>query len=140
MAKIDLTAENFNDVIYDNDTLLIDFFLPTCPASQAIAPILDRMSEKHPDIAFGFCNLEVTKEVIQSFGLKKTPTFSIFRQQELVFQQAGVPFEDELDELLSKAKALDMPKIMAELEAKEEGEGAKDEPEPTASDDSKPEE
>lgn len=120
MGKIDMTVENFDDVIYDNDTVLINFYLPTCPASLELEPILETLVDKHEDIAFAFCNLNEVKEVIQSFKLTKTPTLCIFREQELVFQQAGVPFEDELDELLSKAKVLDMKKILTEQEATKE--------------------
>ena len=114
MANVDLTAENFNDVIYENEVVIIDFMRPECPASQELDPILKSLSEKHQDVTFAWCNVEELPDVVASFELFETPTLAIFRRQNLVFKQAGVPFEDELEALIRQVQALDMETLLAE--------------------------
>jgi len=120
MAIFNLTADNFNDIIYDNDFVMIDFYRPSCPSSKELDPILRELEKKHTDVAFAFCNIDEVKEVVSSFALTKTPTLAMFNRQNLAYQQAGVPFEDELDELIGRVKKLDMDTLLGESEDAEE--------------------
>lgn len=114
MAIVNLTTDNFNDVIYDNDFVMIDFYSSSCPSSKELDPLLRRLAEKHSDVAFGFCDIGQVEDVVESFGLTKTPTLAMFNKQNLAYQQAGVPFEDELDDLIDRVKKLDMDALLGE--------------------------
>lgn len=117
---IELTKENLESTITDNDIVLIDFWAEWCGPCRAFAPVFEKAAEKHPDIAFAKCNTEVEQELAASFGIRSIPTLAIFRGQTLLFMQPGALPEDVLEDLITKVEALDMDDLrrkVAEAEA-----------------------
>jgi thioredoxin-like negative regulator of GroEL len=86
-------------------------------------PVFDAASDKHTDVVFAKCDTESQKEVAGSFGIRSIPTLAIFREQIIVFMQAGALPPEALEELISKVKGLDMDEVrkkIAEQESKAE--------------------
>ena len=53
MAVVDLTQDNLEATIRDNDIVLIDFWADWCGPCKQFAPVYEKVAENHPDIAFG---------------------------------------------------------------------------------------
>lgn len=119
MATIELTEENFNDVIQNNAMVLVDFWADWCGPCKSFAPVFGAAAEKHPDIVFGKIDTEKQQNLAGNFGIRSIPTLMIFRDQIIIFSQAGALPAAALDELIGKAKALDMDAVRAEI-AKQE--------------------
>jgi thioredoxin 1 len=128
MATIELTKDNFEDVVTKNDLVIIDFWAPWCGPCKGFAPIFTAASEKHPDVVFAKVNTDEEQELAGHFAIRSIPTVMVFREQVVLFSQAGAFPADALDNLLSQAKALDMKQVHAEIEAaqKEQGETGAD--------------
>ncbi len=121
MATVTLTKANFEQTIADNDLLIVDFWAPWCGPCRSFAPIFESASEKYPEIVFAKVNTEEERDLAGSFQIRSIPTLMIFREQIIIFSQAGSLPAEGLEEVIGKAKALDMDVVRQEI-VKQEGE------------------
>jgi len=125
MATVQLTKENLNEVIENNDIILIDFWAPWCGPCKAFGPVYEQTSEKYPDVVFAKCNTEEEQEMGGMFGIMAIPTLVAFREKIIVFKQAGMLPAEALDELITKVNELDMDDVRKQIADKEaEAEGS----------------
>lgn len=124
MATTELTNENFSGTVADNDIVLVDFWASWCPPCRMFAPVYEAASEKHTDIVFGSVNTEEQQELAGGFGISSIPTLMVFRENIMIFQQAGALPEKSLADLIGKVRALDMDKVRESVAAQEAKAGA----------------
>ncbi len=120
MATVEITKENLQDTIANNDIAIIDFWAPWCGPCKSFAPIYEAVSEKHDDIVFAKVNTEDEQELAASFQIRSIPTLMIFRGQIAIFSQAGMLPESALQEVIGKVKELDMDQVRKEVEEQQQ--------------------
>ena len=126
MATVELTKENFEQVVTANPMVVVDFWAPWCGPCKGFAPVFEGASEQHQDVVFAKVNTDVEQEIAGSFGIRSIPTLMVFREKVLLFQQAGALPASALEQVLEQAKALDMAQVHKEIAEREtaQGEGA----------------
>ncbi|MFF2850915.1 thioredoxin [Streptomyces sp. NPDC058001] len=123
-STVELTKENFDQTVTENDFLLIDFWASWCGPCRQFAPVYEKAAEANPDLVFGKIDTEAQPELAQAFGIQSIPTLMIVRDQVAVFAQPGALPESALVDVIGQARKLDMDdvrKSIAEAEAKGEG-------------------
>ena len=116
MAVQQLTRDNLEQIIENNDTVIIDFWASWCGPCQAFKPIFEEASEKYSDVTFVSCNTEEQPELASTFQIRSIPTLYVFRDQIPVFGQPGMLPAEALDELMDKVRELDMDEVRTEVE------------------------
>jgi thioredoxin len=122
MATLELTEENFNETIENNDIVIVDFWAPWCGPCKSFAPTFEATSESHPDVVFAKVNTEDETELAQGCSIRSIPTLMLFRQKILLFNEAGALAPAQLEDMVAKVKELDMDQVrasMAEAEAEQ---------------------
>ncbi len=119
MATQDLTAENFESVVTGNKIVIVDFWAPWCGPCKGFAPVFEAMSEKHPDVVFAKVNSDDEQGLAAHFAIRSIPTIMLFREEVIVFSQAGALPEAGLESVLTQAKALDMDQVRRDIAAQQ---------------------
>ena len=125
MATIDLTTETFQQQLEDNDILLIDFWADWCGPCKQFAPVYQEVSEQHQDIAFGKVDTEAQQDLAAAANITSIPTLMAFREKVLVFSQPGALNAEQLNEVISAVKDLDMEEVHRQI-AEDQAEGQQD--------------
>ena len=121
MAVVELTKENFEQVVTSNATVIVDYWAPWCGPCRGFAPVFEKVSEAHPDVVFAKVNTDAEQEIAAHFQIRSIPTLMVFRDQVIVFSQPGALPQGAFEEVVQKAKFLDMDEVrkqMAEEEKK----------------------
>jgi thioredoxin len=123
MATVELTKDNFEQIVTDNPMVIVDFWAPWCGPCKGFAPVFDQASETHQDVVFAKVNTDEEQELAGAFGIRSIPTLMVFREKVVLFQQAGALPASALEQVLTQAKALDMEKVHKEIAEREAEEG-----------------
>lgn len=115
MSTIDLNKETFQEAIQDGKPLIVDFWAPWCGPCRQFAPVFDKAAAEHDDITFAKVNTEEQEELAGALGIRSIPTLMVFREQVLLFNQAGALSAAQLNELITQVKAVDMQQVHAEI-------------------------
>ena len=119
MATVELTEETLEKTVVENDIVIIDFWAPWCGPCKSFGPIYEEVSEKHPDIVFAKVNTEGEQAIAAHFQIRSIPTLMIFREQVVLFSEAGMLPAAGLEQVIEQVKELDMEMVKAEIDAEQ---------------------
>lgn len=117
MAVLELNEQNFEDTILNNDFVVIDFWAPWCGPCRGFAPVYEAASEKHQGIVFAKVNTEEQQGLAGHFQIRSIPTLMIFREKVIIYAQPGAMPASAFDDLIERARAVDMAQVHSEIAA-----------------------
>ena len=115
MATVDLTKENFEQVVSGNDMVIVDFWAPWCAPCRAFAPTFEQASAQHADVVFAKVNTEAEQEVAGAFNIRSIPTLMVFREKVILYAEAGSLPAAALEQVITQVKGIDMPAVHREI-------------------------
>ncbi len=101
MAYLKITKENFKEEVLESEKpVLLDFFADWCGPCKMIAPIIEEIANKNPDVKVGKVNVTDEEELAASFNVFSIPTIIVFKDGKMTNQAVGYRTKEELLDLL----------------------------------------
>ena len=123
MTPVKLPVSNKVKLVQWNPSLGNPRLATWCGPCRQFAPVFEAASEQHEDVAFAKCDTDAQTAIAGHFNIKSIPTLAIFREQVLLFLQAGSLPPEGLEDVLRQVRELDMDKVRAEIAAEQESAG-----------------
>jgi thioredoxin len=123
MATLEMTADNFEATVDTNGIVVVDFWAEWCGPCKQFAPVFEASAEKNPDIVHAKVDTEAQQDLAAQANITAIPTLMVFKDQTLIFNQAGALPPQALDSLLEQVRAVDIPALKAQAEAEAAGAG-----------------
>lgn len=121
MATVNITGEQFNSTVRGEGITLVDFWASWCGPCQRFGPIFEAASEANPDITFAKVDTEAEQALAGALGITSIPTLMAFRDDVLVYREAGALPARALDALIEQVRELDMDEVKAKIAEQQAG-------------------
>ena len=102
MPVIELTSQNFNQEIRNNNLLLVDFWAEWCGPCKSMHPIFTRMAKKYKQIRFARVNVDDAQDIAMKYEVQSIPTFIMFKNAEIVNRMVGAVGEPGIHMICKK--------------------------------------
>ena len=102
MPVIELTSQNFNQEIRNNNLLLVDFWAEWCGPCKSMHPIFTRMAKKYKQIRFARVNVDDAQDIAMKYGVQSIPTFIMFKNAEVANRMVGAVGEPGIHMICKK--------------------------------------
>jgi len=120
MSSVEITTDNFNDTIANNEIVFLDFWAEWCGPCRGFAPVYETAAAANPDIVFGKVDTEAQQELAATFQIRSIPTIAVIRDNVMVFRESGALPAAGLQQVIEGVRTLDMDKVRAEIAAQQE--------------------
>jgi thioredoxin 1 len=77
------------DLVTKHDEILTQHQAPWCSQCKAIAPFVENMTKKYPEVRFYNYNTDTADDISQELGANQMPTFHLFKDGDLMGSVTG---------------------------------------------------
>jgi thioredoxin 1 len=96
-----ITVENFSGATEGAGLVLLDFKTEYCAPCVALSSVFERISNEHPDVAFGEVDLDESPQLAARLGVRSLPSIVALRGGEVKKTISGSITEDRILSLIA---------------------------------------
>ena len=106
MSIMNITADQFDDVLCEHECVLVDFWAPWCEPCQQMDKILHKVADEVPDLAIVRVNIDDAKSLVEEFQVQSVPRLLVIRSKVILCDEVGLIPHSALVDLLKRVMAL----------------------------------
>ena len=93
----EITEENFEEFIDDNDQIVIDFWATWCGPCVQLDPVIEDLVEEYDSkVKFGKVNIENNGSIPSKYGIQSLPTLLFLKDGEVLELLRGTIDKEDL--------------------------------------------
>ncbi len=96
-----VTELDFEDIIDNEELTIIDFSATWCMPCRMLAPILEQVADKMPNVNFYNLDIDENEEIAKRYRIFSVPTLLAFKEGKVIDSLVGL---NSYDEVLSFVK------------------------------------
>lgn len=91
-----VNTEEFDALIAEGKTVLVDFYATWCGPCKMLAPVLEEVAPEYPEIEFVKVNVDEHGELAQRFNVSVIPTVFVLKGENVLATTKGYMDADAL--------------------------------------------
>ena len=101
MAVTIINRDNFEEKVLKADKpVILDLWASWCGPCKMLAPVVEELSEAHPEVLVGKVNVDEEPELADRFGVTAIPMLVLVKNGEVAKTAVGYPSRQQLEEAL----------------------------------------
>ena len=94
-----ITDSNYESIVAEGLTVVVDFSATWCGPCKKIAPIIEKLAVEYQGrVNIGKCDVDDNEELTSKFGIRNVPTVIFIKNGEVVDKHVGAGLEKEFVE------------------------------------------
>lgn len=89
MAVINVTKENFADIVNSAKPVLLDFYAIWCGPCKMVSPLVEQIADENSEFTVGKIDVDEQAELAAQFGVISIPTLVVMKNGKVTAQEVG---------------------------------------------------
>ncbi len=98
-----INMEEFDTLLASGKKIVCDFFATWCGPCRMLAPVMEKVSVKHPEVEFVKIDIDQNMELAARYGIMSIPLVMAFEGGQDVNKTLGFMPEDEVEDFITQS-------------------------------------
>ena len=103
-----LTELDFEEIVGGEELTVIDFSATWCMPCRMLAPILEQVADKMPDVSFFNLDIDENEDIAKRYKIFSVPTLVAFKEGKVVDSLVGLNSYDEVLNFVKHAQTVEV--------------------------------
>lgn len=117
-----VNTAQFEELVLKNEIVFVDFWAEWCAPCKQFTHVYEHVAKLYDNIVFVKVNVSEEQDLADLFQIRSIPHLMVFKQNIVIYSEAGSIPESTLKELVEQAISADVSPIKAQLDAEKDSE------------------